>query len=72
MASRQSDETVVVFAARAALRVVPVTLSSAVSRDRLARQMILRVFLASAAAWANAAFPAHREKLRRCEHCCPG
>jgi hypothetical protein len=53
------NEVVIVFAARAALRVVPaITLASVRSNSRLrGRRAILRVFRAVATAWATAAYP---------------
>jgi hypothetical protein len=62
----QSPETALVFAARAALRIVPtITFESWPGSGRkTTREIVLRVFRAVAAAWAVAAFPGQRDLLR--------
>jgi hypothetical protein len=67
--ARQSDDVAVVFAARAALRVLPtITFSNwpgtrrETTRDTMLR-VLLRVFRAVATAWAVAAYPSHRTIL---------
>jgi hypothetical protein len=61
----QSDDTAVVFAARAALRVLPTITFSRWPRSgrTTTREIILRVFRAVSTAWAVAAFPSHRSVL---------
>ena len=61
----QSDDVAVVFAARAALRVLPtITLSRWPRSTRTTtREIILRVFRAASTAWAVAAYPGHRSAL---------
>jgi hypothetical protein len=59
----QSQEAAVVFAARAALRVVPTLSRSPDTVTRTTREMILRVFRAVATAWAVAAYPGFRTQL---------
>jgi hypothetical protein len=61
----QSDDVAVVFAARAALRVLPaITFSPWPSTGRkTTREIVLRVFRAVATAWAVAAYPGHRREL---------
>ena len=56
--NKQSDDVVVVFAARAALRVIPVAPQTT---SDAARRVVLRVFRAVATAWAVAAFPVTEE-----------
>ena len=58
--NKQSDDVVVVFAARAALRVIPVAPQTT---SDAARRVVLRVFRAVATAWAVAAYPGHRREL---------
>jgi hypothetical protein len=55
----QSPEASVVFAARAALRVVPVF--KVASRDQL--KGALRMFRCAASAWTVAAYPGYRDRL---------
>jgi hypothetical protein len=61
----QSDDTAVVFAARAALRVVPAVTFSPWpgSGRRTTNEIVLRVLRAVAAAWAVAAYPGQRKAL---------
>jgi len=61
----QSDDVAVVFAARAALRVLPtITLSRWPGSVRTTtREIVLRVFRAVSTAWAVAAYPGHRRVL---------
>jgi hypothetical protein len=62
----QSDDVNVVFAARAALRVLPtIAASSHVGGRKNRREIILRAFRAVAAAWAVASYPSHRNMLNR-------
>jgi hypothetical protein len=62
----QPRDVVAVFAARAALRVLPtMTLAWGPSGSRMTRRMtILRAFRGVALAWATAAYPSHRDALR--------
>jgi hypothetical protein len=62
----QSPEIALVFAARAALRIVPtITFGSWPGGGRkTTREIVLRVFRALAAAWAVAAYPGQRNLLR--------
>ncbi len=61
----QPYDVAAVFAARAALRVVPaMSLASVSGRSRATkRKIILRVFRAVGAAWTRAAYPSHRDAL---------
>jgi hypothetical protein len=61
----QSEDVAVVFAARAALRVLPaITFSRWPGTGRkTTRNIVLRVFRAVATAWAVAAYPSHRKEL---------
>jgi hypothetical protein len=61
----QTDDAAVVFAARAALRVLPtITFSQwPGSARRTTPEIVLRVFRAMAAAWAVAAYPGQRDAL---------
>ncbi len=61
----QLDDVAVVFAARAALRVLPTITFSAWpgTRRKTTHEIILRVFRAVATAWAVAAYPSHRREL---------
>lgn len=61
----QSDDVAVVFAARAALRVLPTITFSAWpgTRRTTTHEIVLRVFRALATAWAVAAYPGHRREL---------
>jgi hypothetical protein len=63
--SGQSEDVAVVFAARAALRVLPtITFGSfAGSVRRNTRVLVLRTFRAVAAAWSVAAYPGARKQL---------
>jgi hypothetical protein len=61
----QSDDVAVVFAARAALRVLPtITFSPWLGTGRkTTHEVVLRVFRAVSTAWAVAAYPGHRREL---------
>ena len=61
----QTDDVAVVFAARAALRVLPTITFSPWpgSGRRTTHEIVLRVFRAVAAAWAVAAYPGPRNAL---------
>lgn len=61
----QSDDVAVVFAARAALRVVPAISVWPSARGKRASEIALRMFRAVATAWAVAAYPSHRDQLNR-------
>jgi hypothetical protein len=64
----QSDDVAIVFAARAALRVIStITFSSWVSgsKSKARREIVLRAFGAVATAWAVAAYPGHRDLLNK-------
>src|SRR5258708_10452134 len=63
----QPNEVAWVIAARAALRVLPTMSleSGSIAASRMTRRvMMLRVFRATAAAWAVSAYPSHRDQLR--------
>jgi hypothetical protein len=64
--SGQTDDVAVVFAARAALRVLPTITFSRWpgSGRRTTHEIVLRVFRAVAAAWAVAAYPGQRNALK--------
>lgn len=63
----QSDDVATVFAARAALRVVPTIKFSPWpgSSRRTTFEIMLRVFRTVATAWAVAAYPGHRDALTK-------
>lgn len=63
--SEQSNEVAIVFAARAALRVLPTVTFSPWpgSPRRTTDEIVLRAFRAVATAWAVAAYPGHRKGL---------
>jgi len=56
----RNEDVAAVFAARAALRVVPAVYVSSVA----GRKRTMRVFRAVSVAWAAAAYPGHRDTLR--------
>jgi hypothetical protein len=62
----QSDDVAVVFAARAALRVLPAfrLQPTAGLGQRTSHVLLLQVFRAVATAWATARFPKHRDNLQ--------
>jgi hypothetical protein len=62
----QPNDVAWVIAARAALRILPtMSLASGPTGSRMTRRrMMLRVFRATAAAWAVSAYPSHQDQLR--------